>query len=109
VEPDHRAADVIVTISRQAAGRGEQVAQQVAQRLNLPLVDAEAVHRAAVRIDLARENLADPQRADRVGGRLAQMAVLLAAEPPQALVLVAGSHYAIAPARAALPLGVRPS
>jgi len=83
VEPDHRAADVIVTISRQAAGRGEQVAQQVAQRLNLPLVDAEAVHRAAVRIDLARENLADPQRADRVGGRLAQMAVLLATEPPQ--------------------------
>lgn len=74
---------MIVTISRQAAGRGEQVAQAVAQRLGVPLVDAETVHRASARIDLARENLADPQRADRLGQRLAQLVALLATEPPE--------------------------
>jgi cytidylate kinase len=74
---------VIVTISRQAASRGEQVAQVVAQRLGVPLVDPETVHRAAVRIDLQKENLADPQRAERLGERLAHLAVLLAAEPPE--------------------------
>jgi cytidylate kinase len=74
---------VIVTISRQAASRGEQVAQQVAHRLGAPLVDPETVHRASARIDLASEKLADPQRADRLGQRLAQLAVMLASEPPE--------------------------
>ncbi len=74
---------MIVTISRQAASRGEQVAQQVAQRLGVPLVDPETVHRAAARIDLAKENLNDAQRAERLGGRLAQLAVTLAEEPPE--------------------------
>jgi hypothetical protein len=74
---------MIVTISRLAAARGEQVAQAVAQALGVPLVDPETVHRAAVRIDLAKENLADPQRADRIGERLAGLAVLLAGEPPE--------------------------
>jgi cytidylate kinase len=72
---------MIVTISRQAASRGEQVAQLVAQRLGVPLVDPETVHRAATRIDLAKENLADPERAARLGARLAQLVVLLADEP----------------------------
>jgi cytidylate kinase len=74
---------VIVTISRQAASRGEQVAQAVAQRLGVPLVDPESVKRAAARIDLARENLADPQRAERIGDRLAQLAVTVATEPDE--------------------------
>lgn len=74
---------MIVTISRQASSRGEQVAQQVAQTLGVPLVDPETVHRAAVRIDLPRENLADPQRADRLGERLAQITLLLASEPAE--------------------------
>lgn len=72
---------MIVTISRQAASRGEQVAQRVAQQLGVPLVDSEGVHRAAARIDLARENLGDPQRAERLGERLAHLAVTLAEEP----------------------------
>ena len=72
---------MIVTISRQAASRGEQVAQTVARRLGVSLVDPESVQRAAARIDLARENLADPQRAERVGERLAQLAVSGAVEP----------------------------
>ena len=50
---------MIVTISRQAASRGEQVAQAVAQHLGVPLVDPETVQRAAARIGLAGENLAD--------------------------------------------------
>jgi cytidylate kinase len=74
---------MIVTISRQAASRGEQVAQVVAQQLGVPLVDPEAVHRAAARIELQKENLADPQRAERLGERLAHLAVVLAAEPPE--------------------------
>lgn len=74
---------MIVTISRQAASRGEQVAQEVAQRLGVPLVDAETVHRASARIDLARENLADQQRAERLGQRLAQLAIMLASDPPE--------------------------
>lgn len=74
---------MIVTISRQAASRGEQVAQQVAERLSMPLIDAETVHRAAVRINLAKENLADPQRADRLGERLAHVALDLSHEPPE--------------------------
>jgi cytidylate kinase len=82
---------LIITISRLAASRGEQVAQQVAQRLNVPLVDPESVHRAATRIELAKENLADPQRAERLGERLAQMAVILAGEPAD------DSGWALAP------------
>lgn len=74
---------MIVTISRQAASRGEQVAQAVAQHLGVPLVDPETVQRAAARIGLAGENLADPQRAERLGQRLAHLAVLLASEPPE--------------------------
>lgn len=73
---------MIVTISRQAASRGEQVAQQVARRLNAPLVDPETVQRAATRIGLPRESLADPQRAERIGERLARLAVALSEEPP---------------------------
>ena len=72
---------MLVTISRQAASRGEQVAQRVAQKLAVPLVDPETVHRAAAMIDLPRENLADPQRATRIGERLAHLAVTLAGEP----------------------------
>jgi cytidylate kinase len=82
---------VIVTISRQAAARGEQVAQAVAEKLAVPLVDAETVHRAAGTINLAQENLADPQRAQRVGERLAQLALMLAGEPPQ------GTGWVLAP------------
>ena len=82
---------MIVTISRQAASRGEQVAQLVAQQLGVPLVDPEAVHRAAVRIELQKENLADPQRAERIGERLAHLAVVLAAEPPE------GTGWVLAP------------
>jgi cytidylate kinase len=74
---------MIVTISRQAASRGEQVAQAVAQHLGVPLVDAETVHRASARIGLGGENLADPQRAERLGQRLAHLVVLLASEPPE--------------------------
>lgn len=72
---------MIVTISRQAASRGEQVAQAVASRLGMPLVDPETVQRAAARIDLAKENLSDLQRADRLGDRLAQLVVMLSGEP----------------------------
>lgn len=73
--------DVLVTISRQAASRGEQVAQRVAAGLGVPLVDPETVHRVAVRIDIARENLADPTRAERLGQRFAHLVVALAGEP----------------------------
>ena len=41
------------------------------------------MQRAATRIGLPRENLADPQRAERIGLRLAQLAVTLASERPE--------------------------
>jgi hypothetical protein len=59
------------------------VAQRVAQRMGVPLVDPETVQRAATRIALAREALADPQRAERIGQRLAHLAVTLSSEPPE--------------------------
>jgi cytidylate kinase len=51
--------------------------------MNVPLVDPETVQRAATLIGLPRENLADPQRAERIGRRLAQLAVTLASERPE--------------------------
>ena len=66
---------MIVTISRQAASRGEQVARRTAERLRLPLIDPEAVARAALRLGLQREDLSAPERAARLGGRLAQLAL----------------------------------
>lgn len=92
---------MIVTISRQAASRGEQVAQRVAQQLGVPLIDPETVHRAATRIDLAKENLADTQRAERLGARLAQLSAALAGEPPE------DATWALAPAPAMEDPGYR--
>lgn len=71
---------MILTISRQAASRGEQVARRAADRLNAPLIDPEVVSRAALRIGLVREELADPERARRLGERLAQVALDLASD-----------------------------
>jgi hypothetical protein len=55
---------MIVTISRQAASRGDQVARRTADRLHVPLIDPEVVARAALRLGLHRENLADLTRAE---------------------------------------------
>jgi hypothetical protein len=72
---------MIVTISRQAASRGEQVARRTADRLHIPLIDPEVVARAALRLGLHRESLADPARAERLGERLAMIALDLAPDP----------------------------
>lgn len=72
---------MIVTISRQAASRGDQVARRTADRLHVPLIDPEVVARAALRLGLHRESLADPARAERLGERLAMIALDLAPDP----------------------------
>jgi cytidylate kinase len=74
---------VIVTVSRQAASRGEQVARRTAERLGVPLIDPEVVARAALRLGLHREDLGLPDRAERLGGRLAAIARDLAGEPDE--------------------------
>jgi hypothetical protein len=72
---------MIVTISRQASARGEQVARRAADRLHAPLIDPEVVARAALRLGLHRENLAEPARAERLGERLAMITLDLAPDP----------------------------
>lgn len=72
---------MIVTISRQAASRGEQVARRAAERLHLPLIDPQVVARAALRLGLHREDLTAPGRAERLGQRLAVIVLDLAPEP----------------------------
>ena len=72
---------MIVTVTRQAASRGEQVARRAAERLGVRLIDPEVVARAALRLGLQREDLAKPERAVRLGERLARIALDMAAEP----------------------------
>ena len=69
---------MIVTVSRQAASRGEQVAQRAAERLSVPLIDPEVVARAGLRLGLQREDLAVPGRAERLGERLAMLVLDMA-------------------------------
>jgi cytidylate kinase len=71
-------APVIVTISRQAASRGDQVARRTAERLSVPYINPEVVARAALRMGLEREDLAAAGRAERLGERLALNAIDLA-------------------------------
>lgn len=73
---------MIVTISRQAASRGDQVARLAAEMLGLPLINQEAVARATQRLQLDREDLSNPERAERLGNRLAMIALDLADVPP---------------------------
>lgn len=82
---------MIVTVSRQAASRGEQVARRTAERLGVPLIDAEVVARAALRLGLHREDLTVPARAERLGERLARIALDMADEP------MADPDWALAP------------
>jgi hypothetical protein len=72
---------MIVTISRQASSRGEQVARRTADLLRVPLIEPEVVARAALRLGLHREDLTVPARADRLGERLALIALDLAPDP----------------------------
>jgi cytidylate kinase len=72
---------MIVTVSRQAASRGEQVARRAAERLSAPLIDPEVVARAALRLGLHREDLSVTARAERLGERLAHIALDLAPDP----------------------------
>lgn len=69
---------MIVTISRQAASRGDQVARLTAELLDLPLVTQETVARASMRMHLQREDLSRPERAERLGERLATIALDMA-------------------------------
>ncbi|MFN8559391.1 MAG: cytidylate kinase-like family protein [Dehalococcoidia bacterium] len=71
---------MIITVSRQAASRGEQVARRAAERLGVPLIDPEVVARAAVRLDLHREDLSGEDRAARAGERLGRTALEVAGE-----------------------------
>ncbi len=73
---------MIVTISRQAASRGELVSRRTADRLALPLVNPEVVARASQRMHLHQEELTAPDRAERLGRRLAMIARDIADEPP---------------------------
>lgn len=74
---------MIVTVSRQAASRGEQVARRAADRLGVPLIDPEVVARAALRLGLQREDTSEAERAERLGGRLAAIALDIAADPEE--------------------------
>ncbi|MBI2760663.1 MAG: cytidylate kinase-like family protein [Chloroflexi bacterium] len=69
---------MIVTISRQAASRGDQVARRTAERLAVPYINPEVVARAALRMGLEREDLTSAGRAERLGDRLALNALDLA-------------------------------
>ncbi len=71
---------MIVTISRQAASRGEQVARRTAELLEVPLIDPEVVARAALRLELHREEMSVPEQADRLGTRLAAISLELAGD-----------------------------
>lgn len=92
---------MIVTISRQAASRGEQVAQRTAERLALPLIDPEIVARAALRLGLHREDLGVPERAQRLGQRLAGIALDMAGDP------VPDADWALAPLPSSNDAGYR--
>ncbi len=72
---------VIVSISRQAASRGDVVARRTAETLGRPLINPEVVARAALRLGLQREDLSVAERAGRLGERLALIALDLADEP----------------------------
>ncbi len=50
---------IVVTLSRQLGSHGEQVAAQVAQALNLRLVDAGTIHQAAQRAGVPQVALAE--------------------------------------------------
>ncbi len=73
---------MIITISRQAASRGDQVARMTADCLGIPLVNQEVVARASQRMQLLREDLSVPERTTRLGERLAMVAIDLADSPP---------------------------
>lgn len=85
---------MIVTISRQAASRGEQVARRAAERLGVPLIDPEVVARAALRLGLQREDVGVPERAERLGERLARIALDMASD---AADTAGNADWALAP------------
>lgn len=70
----------VITLSRQSGSHGEQVATQVAQALNLRLIDAGTINRAAQRAGVPRIALAELEQEGK-RGLASQMLKALRAMP----------------------------
>lgn len=74
----------VITISRQYASGGSDVAKRVAALLQWPLVDNEFVDRVAVRAGMSREEV--EERQERVPSMIERMARALAISSPEVFV-----------------------
>lgn len=74
----------VITISRQYASGGSNVARLVAERLGWPLIDNEFVDRVAQRAGLSSEEV--QQREERVPGMIERLARALAVSSPEVFV-----------------------
>ena len=72
---------MIVTISRQFAAGGSEVARQVAEALGYALVDTELIDEVARRAGMSREEVAD--REERAPGFIDRLTHILAASMPE--------------------------
>lgn len=77
-------AVAVITISRQYASGGSNVAKLVAERLGWPLIDNEFVDRVAQRAGMTPEEV--QQREERVPGMIERMARALAVSSPEVFV-----------------------
>ncbi len=84
----------VVTISRQYASGGSEIARLVAERLGFELVDNEFVDRVAQRAGLPREEV--EQLEERVTGFMERLARTLAGSSPE-LFLAAGPQAVAGP------------
>jgi cytidylate kinase len=75
---------MIVTVSRQFAAGGSEVARQVAERLGWSVVDNEVIDRVAARAGLSREEVAE--REESAPGFVERLARTLASSAPEFVV-----------------------
>src|SRR3970282_2790207 len=77
----------VITVSRQYASGGSQIAELAAKRLGWELVDNEFVDRVARRAGLPREEV--EQREERVTGFMERLARTLAGSSPELFMAAA--------------------
>lgn len=82
----------VITLSRQLGSHGEEIAVQVAQALNLRLIDAEAINRAAQKAGVPQIALAELEH-DRERSITNRVLSALQAMPRLSLPSDAGSGY----------------